>query len=481
MRSVCIIIALFWLVPPAFGEDLRVAAQKAKANLESALIEAQESETRIVKDRQRLSLEFEKAEKRVDSLKSRISDLQRRYDELEARSDAQTLQQSDESTDWHEYRGVVRQVAEDLASMLSQSQFTAFFPHRQDDVEALLSTDRFPGIGEIDMLSEQFFKEMVLSAEVDLHTDVFIARDGTETEGTLLTIGGFCAVYQKNDETGFLQYNEASRKFHALAKLPPWTMRRNLKDYLTGASENISFDVSKGAALKQLTHRSSLRNKIENGGPIVWPILGIGLLSVIIALERLHFLNRVHTNTDRLMGRVNQLAGSGDWAACEKVLRHQEGKPVYNVLRAGLGAVHEKREILESVLQEAILKELPRLERFLPALNILGAVAPLLGLLGTVTGMIETFQTITLYGTGDPRMMSGGISEALITTMLGLAVAIPIMLVHTFLRRRLEHIVGDMEEKAVALSNVICRECALEPALSSEGNGSTLMPMRVRV
>jgi biopolymer transport protein ExbB len=109
-------------------------------------------------------------------------------------------------------------------------------------------------------------------------------------------------------------------------------------------------------------------------------------------------------------------------------------------------------------LQEAILKELPRLERFLPMLNIMGAVAPLLGLLGTVTGMIGTFRVITLYGTGDPRVMSGGISEALVTTMFGLAVAIPIMLIHTFLNRRIEHVVGDMEEKAVALTNIIHRE-----------------------
>ena len=91
-------------------------------------------------------------------------------------------------------------------------------------------------------------------------------------------------------------------------------------------------------------------------------------------------------------------------------------------------------------------------------LEVIALISPLLGLLGTVTGMISTFHVITLYGTGDPRMMSGGISEALVTTMLGLAVAIPIMLMHTFLSRRVEHIIGDMEEKAVALTNIIYRE-----------------------
>jgi biopolymer transport protein ExbB len=158
------------------------------------------------------------------------------------------------------------------------------------------------------------------------------------------------------------------------------------------------------------------------------------------------------------MGKVNELADAGRWDECHDLLARKKDRPVYNVLRAGLGAVTEAHETIESVLQEAILKELPRLERFLPALNVMAAVAPLLGLLGTVTGMIATFHVITLYGTGDPRLMAGGISEALVTTMLGLSVAIPVMLVHTFLRRRVEHVVGDMEEKAVAMSNIIGRK-----------------------
>ncbi|MEA1899732.1 MAG: MotA/TolQ/ExbB proton channel family protein, partial [Thermodesulfobacteriota bacterium] len=210
--------------------------------------------------------------------------------------------------------------------------------------------------------------------------------------------------------------------------------------------------------LRQITHKSTLIDQLKNGGPIIWPILAIGLFALIIAIERTIFLKGVHANTDRAMGKVNKLALEGKWKECDGIVKDKKGRPVYNVLKAGLGARAEERDTLESVLQEAILKELPRLERFLPMLNIMGAIAPLLGLLGTVTGMISTFHVITLYGTGDPRMMSGGISEALVTTMLGLAVAIPIMLTHTFLSRRVEHIIGDIEEKAVALTNIIHRE-----------------------
>ena len=112
---------------------------------------------------------------------------------------------------------------------------------------------------------------------------------------------------------------------------------------------------------------------------------------------------------------------------------------------------------LSKPLQEAILKELPRLERFLSTISVLAAVAPLLGLLGTVSGMINTFQAITIHGTGDPRMLSGGISEALITTQLGLLVAVPVLILHHFLERRVDARVGEMEEKSTALTVIMLK------------------------
>jgi biopolymer transport protein ExbB len=142
---------------------------------------------------------------------------------------------------------------------------------------------------------------------------------------------------------------------------------------------------------------------------------------------------------------------------------------VGHVLRAGLEVRHADRQTQESVLQEAILNQLPKVERGMAVLAVLGAVAPLLGLLGTVTGMIDTFRVITLYGTGDPKLMSGGISEALVTTELGLAVAIPIMLLHTFLSRRVDHIVGDMEERSVQLCNIFQRSNGDQKLAASGG------------
>jgi biopolymer transport protein ExbB len=119
-----------------------------------------------------------------------------------------------------------------------------------------------------------------------------------------------------------------------------------------------------------------------------------------------------------------------------------------------------QRQQLEDLVAEAILSERPTLERFLPAVNVIAVVAPLLGLLGTVTGMIATFSVITEHGTGDPRLLSGGISEALLTTQWGLMVAIPALLAHALLAGRVDHIIADMETQALKLLNALsCTLC----------------------
>ncbi len=453
-----LIILIFLFTIPAYGEDMRAASRKAKADYVAALAEDKASEERITKNCKSLKKEIARIKNNINGLNSDIEVMENDFKKLKKKENKLTLLRSDNEMDIRELSGTVRVVARDLETILRQSQFTARFPDRVDLLKPILNKDHFPGIDDFKIITDLFFQEMELSGEVVLQKGTFINHSGTSQTGDILNIGKFTAAYRADKKIGFLKYSEASKQFFTLSALPSWSIQRNLKKYMQGKTDAVYLDFSGGAALRQITHKMTLAERIKNGGPIVWPILAIGVLAFIIVIERTIFLKRVHTNTDRIMGTVNELALQGKWKECEEIAKDKNGRPVHNVLKAGIYARAEEREIQESILQEAILKELPRLERFLPALNIMGAIAPLLGLLGTVTGMISTFHVITLYGTGDPRMMSGGISEALVTTMLGLAVAIPIMLAHTFLSRRVNHIVGDMEEKAVALTNIVHRE-----------------------
>ncbi len=232
-------------------------------------------------------------------------------------------------------------------------------------------------------------------------------------------------------------------------------MQDRIRRYLAGEGASVPMDITRGAALRQLVHELSLAEQIPKGGPIVWPILAILGLGVLIVLERILFLLRKRFNADRLVRRIETFCAEDDWDACAEACGRYDKRPVARVLLAGLACRRMAREEMENALQEAILKEIPAFERFLSTLGMLAAIAPLLGLLGTVTGMIDTFHVITLHGSGDPRLMSGGISEALVTTMLGLSVAIPLMVCHTLLHRAVDRQIGQMEEKGVALVNIL--------------------------
>ncbi|MGD9972007.1 MAG: MotA/TolQ/ExbB proton channel family protein [Desulfatirhabdiaceae bacterium] len=454
---------LFVSVPlnPLQARDLRQAAVEAGKELDAAREKDRVARMQIRANKARLTEELARLRAKVGSLKQTVDEKTRLVNDLSARNAGLDQKTATRQAELNELSGAVRVAAGDLNALVSASPFTAADPKRLDRLASVLDTRRFPGIDDMTTVADLLLEEMQLNGGIDIRTMPFISDAGETVEGRILSLGGFTWAYEQEGKTGFLEYSQDTKKLYALSALPPRHMQKNIRQYMNGETDGVYIDISRGGALKQITHQQTLKDQIEKGGMLVWPIMALGVFAVIIGIERIVFLRRVHTNTDRVMGRVNELAAKGAWDECQRIVGEKK-IPVYNVLRAGLAAKDENRETLESILQESILKEMPRLERFLPVLNIMGAIAPLLGLLGTVTGMISTFHVITLYGTGDPRMMSGGISTALVTTMLGLAVAIPIMLEYTFLRRSVTHVIGDMEEKAVALTNIVFREARYE-------------------
>jgi len=461
MRWILLLFGLYLCMGSwASAQDMRAASQRAEKDYKAAAEAAEATEARILEDRKALVAEVRRLEKRQKELEATLSRLEERFAALTEVEEELAKAWSERELAFRELVGTVRTSARDLETILKHSPFTANRPGRVEQIQPVLEKKHFPGLDDILLMSDLFLEEIRLSGEVTLKEGSYVDRTGQDQTGRVLTLGKFTVIYDDGKETGFLRYSEDEERFYALSALPSWWVRRNLRAYVEGRAEAVYMDLSGGGALRQITHKPSLWEQIRSGGPIVWPILAIAVLALLLVIERIVYLRRVHGNTDRLMDEMNRLASRGDWKACEALVEGYEDKdwPVLNVLAAGLSGRHEDRETQENLLQEAILREVPRLERFLAILAILGAVAPLLGLLGTVTGMIDTFRVITLYGTGDPKMMSGGISEALITTELGLAVAIPIMLFHTFLSRRVDNIVGDMEEKAVGLTNVIQKE-----------------------
>jgi biopolymer transport protein ExbB len=457
---------LLFFSSPLYGRDMRelqVRAQQAKealmqqaaAELQAAEQEAAQSRGRIINDRSALNTAIAKLKAQNRQLQKAVDKLTVEHRALDEKEKNLSRKLAETDSMVRELVGVIRVNAKDIFALMNENLQTAWVGKTSDFLKAIAGQSKFPGMEDIRKMTETLFDQIKMSGEVTLKKGIMVNRAGREVEADILALGCFTAAYRLGGEVGFLNYSEAGQKLYALSRLPSGRLQKQISHYMEGRDEAVPVDISRGAALRQLTHELSLWQQIPKGGPIVWPILAILGLGIAIVIERVIYLLRRRFDADSVIGRIDALAAHQDWDACQKECAPYAEKAVARVVKAGLDCCHLAREEMENALQEAILKEIPPMERYLSTLGMLAAIAPLLGLLGTVTGMIDTFHVITQHGTGDPRMMSGGISVALVTTMLGLSVAIPIMLAHTLLSRAVDNIIGQMEEKAVALVNIV--------------------------
>ena len=454
-----LLLALICLFPcTAFGADFKKAAHEVKQDL--ALAEQEQKQTQA-----QIQEKTDAIQKRLASLKLKLQQendglelARKRLEEAHVKKQELQIDLADKKGDLEELAGNVRSASRDLLALAERSPITAEMPGRFEHLKSLLAKKHFPGLEEIKGLIENYMCEIKAGTRVIRRQGKLVGESGLEKTGEIIRLGGLTTIYRTGEQIGFALVSPTSGRLIATGGEPSWMVGRVLEEYLRSESTDVCMDISSGAALRRLVKRSGAWERILSGGPLVWPILAVGLIALILILERLIFMQRVRSNTDHMMSEVNHLVSEGEYEKALEAAQAKKGRPTSNVIIAGLALKGCSAEVVEGGLSEAMLKELPRLERFLTALKVLAAVAPLLGLLGTVTGMINTFRVITIFGSGDPRLMAGGISEALITTQLGLAVAIPVMVAAALLSRKAQRITEDMEEKAVSLSAALIRE-----------------------
>jgi len=214
----------------------------------------------------------------------------------------------------------------------------------------------------------------------------------------------------------------------------------------------LSLDVTLGAALAIVGSRESVGEHVMKGGIWVWPILSFAALAAILAVYKLISIYSIKQPSAMKLGGIVRKVRDGDRSGAlaeAKALPWEFGPMIQEAIKCS----DQDKELVEEVMYEKMLEAQPKVERFLSVIAVTAAVAPLLGLLGTVTGMINTFKMITLFGTGDASSLSGGISEALITTELGLVVAIPSLVAHAMLNRKAQSIMSNMEKLSVVFVN----------------------------
>ena len=330
--------------------------------------------------------------------------------------------------------GTVRQVAVESGSVLQSSMISAELPERSTFLSDVAKRKQQPTIGEIRQVWLTLQQEMTESAKVKSFTQAVITVEGIVEEKQVTRVGPFSAF----SEGKFLRYLPETGNLVELGRQPVARLQ-NIVDDFQSTEESIFhpvvIDPTRGAIMALLVQTPNLKERIHQGGWIGYLILILGAVGLLIALQRFISL----TETEK--GVASQLTES------VPDITNPLGR-ILVVYKTGLA---NDIETLALKIDEAILREIPKVEQGLMTLAILAAIAPMLGLLGTVSGMIETFQAITLFGTGDPKLMSGGISQALMTTELGLAVAIPLLLIHSLLSDKSNRLVQIFDEESASM------------------------------
>tara|TARA_B100000989_G_C19520092_1_gene463726 strand:+ start:866 stop:2254 length:1389 start_codon:yes stop_codon:yes gene_type:complete len=298
-------------------------------------------------------------------------------------------------------------------------------------------TTELPEIEEIRQLWFELQREMIAGSQiVSFEADV-IDVDGETTTCMVVRVGLFNAVCDGK----YLEFAASKGQYAFLPRQPEGRYTRTASNIASASTnEQVTFGIDPtgptgGSLLANLIQTPSLSERAAQGKEIGYAIIVVGLLGTLLALYKLFVLY--------VMGRaVKKQADSKDI---------DQKNPLGRVLKVGEEHFSKDIDTLELKLAEAIMAERPNIERYIGVVKIISVVAPLAGLLGTVTGMIVTFQQITLYGTGDPKLMAGGISQALVTTVLGLLVAIPTTLLHSFANSSAREIVGVLEEQSTGI------------------------------
>jgi biopolymer transport protein ExbB len=437
---------------PSFDQvagEIQVRERTAHRDRQLTLRDIQQERARLTRTLRQLQSELASADKKLATEKALLDKLSRQRDTL--KQDIGSRLASKEELDT-----VLLDFVGNFLARAEESPYSAQQPESLAKLRAFSANGHVFGMADVKTLFDLYFTDMRAGAEKIRYAGNMLDRGGNDIEADIIRLGHLAALHRSDTGTGYLLLSPASGRLVAGAE-PPGGVQSNLDDYFDGETDRVFTDITGGAAIRQLARRDTMMDQLRSGGALVIPILLVGLVALALTVERLLFLARVRHNTDELMTRVTALVSRGDWETALRATAPHRDQPTGRVLIAGLQHRGENREIIESSLSEAILRETPRLERFLSALKVAAAVAPLLGLLGTVTGMINTFQVITTHGTGDPRLMAGGISEAMVTTQVGLAVAIPVMMIASFLGSRAHKLSQDMEEKGLALMGALLK------------------------
>jgi biopolymer transport protein ExbB len=447
MKRLTLIIATGLLSLGASGVSAQNAGEDA-ASMAELLNQIQQGQARDSQEARQREAEFNQQRNQQQNLLNRAraertrqenesARLEQAFEDNQARIVAARAALDERLGALKELFGVLQTVSGDTQGRFNASLTNLQFPERERFLVALgskmASATELAQIEDIETLWFELQREITESGKVVRFNHLGTRADGTQEEMEVVRVGSFNLI----SDVGYLEHDAGEGSISELLRQPDGRVLASAGNLFEAESGYVPFglDVTRGGILGLLVETPTIAEKIDQGGIVGYSILALGAVGLLIAIWRFMGLSN---DSRRVSAQLKRDTASTD-------------NPLGRVLAAYESNRNADTETIELKLSEAALKEMPGLTKGLLFIKVISVVAPLMGLLGTVTGMIKTFQVITLYGAGDPKMMAGGISQALVTTVLGLVVAIPMVLLHTIVSGQSRKIVNILQSQSAGL------------------------------
>lgn len=338
-------------------------------------------------------------------------------------------------SDMGDIYAVHNQFAMDFLTVLNDSQIGAQFPQRAKELDDIYQPDALPSIDDMEKLWLLTLEEMNESGKVVKYQGKIVNAAGDMREATITRLGNFSAF--SADE--FLRFVPETQEFIAPKKQPESRftgMAEDFADADPGHLQAAPLDPTQGNLLGMLARTPNIIERIQQGGSVGYLTIAVGLTGLLLTLYRVIYLLKEKSAFNRQMQNLNA---------------PRQDNALGRVMLSARNAKVQDEETIQYALDEAVLKEIPRLEHYHSVIKLFAAIGPMLGLLGTVTGMIKTFEAISLFGGGDPKLMAAGISEALVCTVLGLLVAVPMLLSHNLVSSFAKDLIQRLDEQSAGI------------------------------
>ncbi|ADM09357.1 TonB system biopolymer transport component [Parvularcula bermudensis HTCC2503] len=425
-------------------------AQESEISLNDVLREARESRQQARQESEQRIAEFlrerNRQQERLATIRREVAAAEAESDQIEAQFRAnderiQELQSELERQqgEFGELFGAARSAAADLSAQLRNSVISAQYPGRAAALHEIAQSRTLPTVEELESIYLTHLQEMVGQSNVVTFDATVVTKDGETAAEEVTRIGPYAAFASGNYYTMEAAEGSPRPRLTELERQPQTanavSNARRVENYSGDGYVAGTIDPTTGTLLELVVTSPSLKERFDQGGTVGYAIAIVFVIGMIIGVYK---LVRLFTINMAVKGQVRKSTPS-------------RGNPLGRVMMAYDSNTQADIETLQLKLDDAILRELPKLEGGLNLVKVLAAIAPLMGLLGTVVGMIVTFQQITLFGTGDPQIMAGGISQALVTTVLGLIASIPLLLLHAFASGSAKSVAQTLEEQAAGM------------------------------